>query len=60
MIRRKYFVPQNEIYRAYEDGKSKEPKDYIFKTDYYSALDREDDEPIMNEGDKPYGSEDNI
>ncbi len=34
MIRRKYYIPTNEIYRAYEEHKSKNPKDFIVEGDY--------------------------
>jgi len=34
MIRNKYYVPLSEIYRAYDDHKSKNPSNFRFDSDY--------------------------
>ena len=44
MIRRKFFVPESEIYRAYDDEKTSSPNNYIVQGDF--EIDMDDDEPI--------------
>jgi len=34
MIRKKYYVPLNEVYRAYNEHNSKNPSNFIFASDY--------------------------
>ena len=44
MTRRKFFVPESEIYRAYDEHKTPSPSDYIVEADF--DYEEYSDEPI--------------